>query len=234
MTDNVRFLRGKVREVGLCFFETQACLAYTGADIPQPEVAGALRFHVHLPLDLPWPNPSENVLATVETVRTAYAVFQKAAPLYPYCAVLHPPPGTISQQRDLLTSFVTAWRTLTTVPLLLENTPDASIANLGVDFLQRMRLGFCLDTGHLLAYKQNDILDSLLEHTQLVHWSAPGTTLPHRHLPLTALTPAQQLILDGLAKRLPTACVHMLEIFSWDGIVTSLPTLELLLDRHRA
>lgn len=233
VADNVRFLYDKVDEVGLCFFETQSCLAYTAADFPHPDAIGNLRFHVHLPLDLPWPAHSDSALTARETALTAYAVFQKAAPLSPYCAVLHPPPGNKEQQRDFLASFVTTWRALCDFPLLLENTPDASIADLGEPFLQEMRLGFCLDTGHMLAYNQLDISDTLLGQTRLVHWCAPGATLPHRHLPLTSLTVAQHAFLNKMAKCLPLTCVHMLEIFSWNGIIESLPVLEQILDSNR-
>lgn len=234
VADNVSFLHDKVDEVGLCFFETQSCLAYTDADFPQANAAGAVRFHVHLPLDLSWPAPSDNALAARETARTAHAVFEKAAFLHPRCAVLHPPAGESAWQQELLAVFVAAWRALDDTPLLLENTSNASVANLGEPFLQKMQLGFCLDTGHLLAYNQHDILDApLIGQTQLVHWSAPGTKLPHRHLPLTALTFEQQRILGKLAKSLPPSCVHMLEIFLWDGIVKSLPVLEQILDSSR-
>ena len=46
---NVRFLRGRVPEVALCFFETGGCLAYTDADLPAIGETADLRFHVHLP-----------------------------------------------------------------------------------------------------------------------------------------------------------------------------------------
>ncbi len=234
VADNVLFLYDKVDEVGLCFFETQSCLAYAEADLPQEGAADTLRFHVHLPLDLSWPIPSGNARATSETARTAHAVFQKAAFLHPRCAVLHPPAGETAWQQDALATFASAWYALCDTPLLLENTIDASVANLGEPFLKEMRLGFCLDTGHLLTYNQWDILNvPLLGQTQLVHWSAPGSTLPHRHLPLRALSLEQQRILGKLAKCLPSSCVHMLEIFSWNGIVESIPLLEQILDSSK-
>ena len=52
---NARFLAHKVDEVALCFFEARACLAYGPEDLP-PDLADLpLRWHVHLPVDQPWP-----------------------------------------------------------------------------------------------------------------------------------------------------------------------------------
>ena len=57
--DNARLLEGRVPEIGLCFFETKACLAYGDGDIPpaglrgwdQDSPARPMRYHVHLPAD---------------------------------------------------------------------------------------------------------------------------------------------------------------------------------------
>jgi len=46
-------------ELGLCFFETEACLAYTEADLPEGLRALPVRWHMHLPLDLPWGLPGD-------------------------------------------------------------------------------------------------------------------------------------------------------------------------------
>ena len=53
IADNARFVAGQAAEVGLCFFETQACLAYEPADLPPELAALPLAWHVHLPVDLP-------------------------------------------------------------------------------------------------------------------------------------------------------------------------------------
>ena len=55
IVENVRFLAGRVEEVALCFFENAACLAYTEQDLPPDLRDLPLRWHVHLPFDLPWP-----------------------------------------------------------------------------------------------------------------------------------------------------------------------------------
>ena len=231
---NVRFLRGKVGEVGLCFFETQACLAYTETDLLPTDGVAGLRFHVHLPLDLPWPRERVGSLEdATQTANLAVSVLGKASMLGPRCAVLHAPVGSVQWQRSCLSLFARKWYDLVPVPLLLENTPDCAVAQLGDNFLENTGMGFCLDTGHLLGYEQNVILDSLLpEKAALVHWSAPGATRPLRHLPLTDLDEGQMDCLATLAKRLPDSCPHMLEIFSWDGILASLPVLRQFLDEH--
>ncbi|GFM37750.1 cobamide remodeling phosphodiesterase CbiR [Desulfovibrio psychrotolerans] len=89
---NCRFLAGRVDEVGLLFFETKACLAYTRQDLP-PDLAGLpLAWHVHLPLDLPWHDPEE-------TARVCLALMDKVAFLGARRAVLHPPqPCRMSQE----------------------------------------------------------------------------------------------------------------------------------------
>ena len=230
--DNVHFLNGLVGEIGLCFFESRACLAYTEADIPSVPECGNLRFHVHLPLDLVWPDEASKAGDARHTAHTAFAVLQKAEHLTPRYAVLHVPKGNLSRQRNLLATFVEQWQELTSVPLLLENSSHCSVASLGRSFLENLQTGFCLDTGHLLAYGQNDILTSdLLDKTILVHWSAPGKALPHRHLSLKALACNELQLLKKMVPQLAQKCTHMLEIFSWNTVLESLPVLRALLGR---
>ena len=229
--ENVRFLGGRVGEVGLCFFESQACLAYTDEDMPSVEEGKNLRFHVHLPLDLPWPDECGDSGEAKHTAQTAVAILQKARHLAPRYAVLHAPQGSPARQRSLLAVFAAQWQKLTPVPLLLENTSHCSVASLGQTFLEDWHVGFCLDTGHLLACQQHDILESdLPEKTALAHFSAPGEKRPHRHLPLQALTEAELNLLKKMAGRLPQQCTHMLECFAWSDILASLPVMRDLID----
>ena len=229
VAENVCFLRNRVNEIGLCFFETEACLAYTADDLPPLADCGELRFHIHLPLDLPWPNEGAPLKGIENTVRQAIAVADVAAYLHPRFAILHPPQGSVSWQRRVLSSFADIWLRHSNVALLLENTPECPVVNLGGTFLNSRELGFCLDTGHLLAYNQTEILVSdVLEMCFLVHWSAPGSLKPHKHLPLTALDSQQMAMLANIVPRLPQVCTHMLEIFSWEGIKASMPVLQQL------
>lgn len=233
--ENVRFLNGRVGEVGLCFFESQACLAYTDADIPTAAECGILRFHVHLPLDLVWPDAADDAVKARQTAQMAFAILQKAGHLAPRCAVLHPPEGTPERQRSLLAAFADEWHKQTSVPLLLENTEHCSVASLGQSFLKDWQMGFCLDTGHLLTYKQDDILASdLPENADLLHWSAPGEKRPHRHLPLRELADDEMNLLQNMVNRLPQQCTQMLELFAWSDIVDSLPILCQLLGQPDA
>ena len=55
VADNAVFLAHKVDEVGLCLFETRGCLDYGPADLPASLAHLPLRWHAHLPVDLPWP-----------------------------------------------------------------------------------------------------------------------------------------------------------------------------------
>ena len=55
VADNARFLAGRVDEVALCLLEARSCLAYDDEDLPPALADRPLSWHVHLPVDLPWP-----------------------------------------------------------------------------------------------------------------------------------------------------------------------------------
>lgn len=230
---NGRFLAGRVDEVALCFFETQACLAYTRADIPSdlatlPGRDGApLRWHVHLPLDLPWP-PDRNAAACRDTARLALRVLHRAEHLAPRCAVLHAPAGSPDQQRRMLTAFIEVWRRHCSVPLLLENTEHCDVLSLGENFLFAQGAAFCLDVGHAMGYAQATLLrSSLPARARMIHWSAPGKG--DAHAALSAWTSAQRRTAEALAGILPPSATHVLELFSWQRLQASLPILNELL-----
>lgn len=231
VAENARFLAGKVAEVGLCLFETTACLDYGPQDLPPDLALLPLRWHAHLPVDLPWP-AKKSVAAhpAREAAGAALAVLEKTAFLHPRRAVLHPPHGEPDEQRRLLADFALHWRRGTSVPLLLENVEHSDVACLGKDFLEEQGVGFCLDVGHLLGYAQDNLLYSTLpERAAMAHWSAPGER--DRHLPLTALTPPQRRTAAALVARLPGDAVHMVEVFNWSGVARSLPVLAALAQR---
>ena len=232
VAENVRFLAGKVDEVGLCFFETQACLNYGPHDLPPDLATLPLRWHVHLPVDLPWPAARSSAAHPArEAAQLALAVLDKALFLQPRCAVLHPPQGLPQEQCRLLAGFAHHWKNGCDVPLLLENVAHSDIAALGREFLLNHELGLCLDVGHLLGYAQeNLLLSSLPEQAGMVHWSAPGDG--DRHLPLTAFTPPQAQTAAALMARFSATAIHMVEIFNWDRFVPSLPVLEALAQEH--
>lgn len=225
VAENARFLSGKIDEIGLCFFETRACLDYGETDLP-PDLAGLpLRWHVHLPADLPWPSGRGENAARAASV--ALAVFRKAAFLRPRLAVLHPPEGSPARQRRLLKDFATRWQSASSAPLLAENIDCCDLARLGPGFLPEHGLRVCLDVGHLLGYAQGRLAASTLpEEAALIHWSAPGAR--DRHLPLTRLCAAEREAALGIMRRLPGTAVHLAEIFHWPGLAASLPVLAAL------
>ena len=225
VAENARFLAGKVDEVGLCLFETRACLDYGPQDIPPDLSRLPLRWHAHLPVDLPWPTrPGASANPARQAALNALKVVSKASFLNLRYAVLHPPEGAPETQRRLLAGFAHHWRKTTSLPLLLENIAHCDVASLGATFLREHDLGLCLDVGHLLGYRQKHLLSSdLPEQAALAHWSAPG--LCDQHLPLTALTPPQRQTSMGLMARIPETATHLAEIFNWNRLAASLPVL---------
>lgn len=193
-------LRPLVDEVGLLFFQSEACLAYTETDLPLWLAGTGLRFHVHLPLDMPWKEGLPRVWDIVSGLR------RKAAFLQPWAFVLHPPempadPGghaeadgvcpslekSVAQGQgfDSFTEFVRLWNQAGaqkpgrqanggTGDLLLENIRGNDLVALW-PLIQSSNLGICLDLGHLLAYgQQTHCLPGIWSHVRMLHLSAPG------------------------------------------------------------
>lgn len=240
VAENAQFLSGKIDEVGLCLFETQGCLKYGPADLPASLADLPLRWHAHLPVDLPWPTQvrAGDARPAREAARLALAVLEKVRALVPRmtlrAAVLHPPEGTAAHQRRLLADFATHWHghKLPAPPLLLENVAHSDVACLGDGFLADHGLGLCLDVGHLLGYAQCALLHSALpSQAAMLHWSAPGSG--DQHLPLAALTPSQRYTALRLMADAPPTATHMVEIFNWDGLAASLPVLATLANDAR-
>ena len=224
VAENARFLAGRVEEVALCCFETAGSLAYTHADLPADLARLPLRWHLHLPVDLPWREGAEGAAAAALAVLDRLAAL--APGLAPWAAVLHPPVELPPPARgEALATFAARWRGAGAPPLLLENIRGCQLTDLpaGADLLTRHGLGVCLDVGHLLGYAQADLLASdLPERAALVHWSAPGPQPGQdRHLPLTALTPGQRRTAQALLRRFSPGAVHLLEVFAWAGVDAS-------------
>ena len=225
VAENARFLSGRVTEVGLCLFESEACLNYTVADIPSTLTDLPLTWHVHLPTDLPWEAGGTAAAAL------ALAVLHKVSFLAPRLCVLHPPTGSPSIQTALLADFLTAWRRHNALPLLLENVEHCDCAALSSQlFATEEDFGLCLDMGHALGYEQIHLLGdiALLGKTRLVHWSAPGVR--DQHLPLSQWTAEQEGQAREIVRRLPRQATHMLEIFHWAGVEASLPLWQKIME----
>jgi len=225
---NARFLAeradGRIQEIALCFFETEACLAYTEHDLPDALAELPFSWHVHLPVDLPWhivPEASAN---------RALRLVRKVEALEPRMAVLHAP--DLPARKGLLAAFAELWHARCGLPLLLENTDSCDLVDL-TPFIVDAEFGVCLDLAHMLAYGQQDIIHipELLSRVQIAHWSAPGGA--DRHLPLTRFTREEQNFARAAAAKLPANTVHLLEIFDWRGVEESLPLLpDLICSRH--
>lgn len=228
VAENCAHLQGRVDEIGLCLFEAQACLEYSDTDLPAWLASlqgrhGPMRFHAHLPLDLPWEADQGR-----QAVDICVALARMTAFLQPHIFVLHPPPDV-----GLLEIFIQGWREagLETTKLCLENTRDNDLA-LVMPLAYAADCGLCLDFGHAVAYGQNWLLQSTeaLERVRLLHVYAPGGQHEgrHRHRPLTELTAGQASQLDALLKRTlsgPTRSL-LVEVFHWPHWENSSRVLE--------
>ena len=247
IAENCRRLAPLVDEVGLLFLESDACLAYTEQDLPGFLAQTGLRFHVHLPLDLPWNSGPEKVWEIVAGLRS------KAAFLRPGAFVLHPPPmrnGPTGDRRwnphdcpplkngvvfshtdDCLRLFVQFWEEAGARPeeLLLENTRENDLIALQ-PLIQSRNLGICLDLGHLLAYGQRThLLPEIWPRVKMVHLSAPGPQGQHRSL--RELDESGRSLLREILNRLKPGCILMIEVFDPDGFKESLHMLKTMTSR---
>ncbi|MDR1360465.1 MAG: hypothetical protein LBJ82_05720 [Deltaproteobacteria bacterium] len=216
---NCRFLAGRADEVGLLFLEAASSLEYGAEDIPRDLGLLPLRFHVHLPLDLPWERPDK-------AARICCALWEKISFLHPCRAVLHPP----AQGRAALKAlsvFLDKAAQGGAPPgvFLLENTRENDLCALA-GLIRDYDLRFCLDMGHILAYGQEKLLDdhALLERAELLHLSAPGPD-GDAHLPLTALDARGITLARRLIRGAPGRSVLMPEMFQWSRVRASLPLI---------
>lgn len=224
---NCRRLAGLVDEVGLYLLELDSCLAYGPDDLPGS--ADGLRYHLHLPLDLPWDRGGQ---AAFEAMR---GLLKKTAPLAPWAMVLHPPASPAA-----LGAFLRALAAAGGDPaaVLLENTEEASPAAV-LALAEAAGCNLCLDLGHLLAAGQplprQD--PGLARRVRLLHVYAPcGPEGPspdgrHRHHSLACLSAAGRDALAWLLDNLrPEAVVA--EVFAPQAFRESLDILTALRDNR--
>lgn len=256
VAENARFLAGRVSEIGLCLFEAERSAHMPEIELPRRLTGLPLRWHAHLPSDLPGqrdlaPEPGEARAQGERAAELALAVWRRAAFLQPRFGVLHLPTllernqtGGTGCAAAWLEAFFRVWREAGEQPrdIALENVRGAPFrlfdAPWGAD-----DASLCLDMAHTLAYGQegDSVRPDILKRVRLVHWSAPGPAGPDgvsrdRHLPLTGLTPVQKdWLLRVWARRalplLPADATHLVEVFDWEGILLSLPELEEILGR---
>lgn len=220
---NCRRLARTVPEVGLYLLELRACLDYGPDDLPRK--THGLRYHAHLPADLPWRLGGDTAFELVS------GLFDKIDHLAPRAFVLHPPDNP-----EALADFVSAWRASGRDPaeLLLENTETASPAEV-LDLAEANGCGVCLDLGHLLAMGHALPADTarLAAQTRMLHVYAPfGAEGPpagrrHAHRPLTALAPEGRDLLVWMLGHLRPETV-VVEVFAPTHLISSLAVLEAL------
>ena len=238
--ENARLAAGHAAEVGLCFFETESCLAYGENDLPGDLAELPLTWHVHLPLDLPWRGGRGQTAAEV-----ALRLMGKAAFLDARRAVLHLPeglarPGAPMRVKQAWRDFAACWQDSgrSALDLLLENQPGDDPRIL-LELAEDHNTGLCLDASHWLMTLGPETLPdkTFLRRARLLHLNAPGQKATG-HAPLAELSPAEQIWTKELLRQLaaahpafPTSAPQnspliMLEIFSWNNILSSMPPLE--------
>lgn len=216
LSENCAFLAGRVDEAGLLFFESAACLAYGDADLPPWLERLPLRYHVHLPADLPAEDGARSAAI-------CHALMGKIDFLHPRTAVLHPPPAGPGAARHL-TSFMREWEALGRSPsqISLENTRENDLRDLSA-VVKEYDLQICLDMGHVLHYEQTSLVENipLMSRVGMLHVNAPGKR--GEHLSLTRLDPAAIAPARRICRLVPSAAVIMLELFDWIMLEESLP-----------
>lgn len=220
----------RLMEIGLCFFETASCLAYTDEDLPASLADLPLSWHVHLPSDLPWHEGGAAV------ARIAVSLMGKVAFLGTRRAVLHPPVGYADGGAALLRDFMAVWCGAESRGGACRVASDIHLENIcGHDVvalwptIEELGCKLCVDTGHLFAYGQSVLKALLLEDETALH--AVGmvhlcaTNPSGGHASLTALSPSEQAYVAELCRAVPQNTVLMLELFKWAQIEESLPLL---------
>jgi hypothetical protein len=201
-------------ELGLCFFEAEACLAYGEADLPQSLGALPTRWHLHLPLDLPWGQGPQRVAETI------LALAEKVAGLAPWAYVLHPPeapgqPRLDGPEQLRRVALALAARGIPAGALLVENIQGRDLERLW-PVVRELGLGVCLDLGHMLERGQEDFLNlpGLWARTRMLHLNAPDRARPGRHAALDQLDAAGLALLRRMLSGFAPGGTVVLELFS--------------------
>jgi len=213
---NCRLLEGLFPEVGILLFETESSLEYTDSDLPPWLSDLDLRYHVHLPLDLPWGKGFDAAFSKIEKLAA------KVAFLSPRAFVLHPPP-----ERSLVAETALRWRKLGLDPeiLLLENTRECGALQT-LEYASALGLGLCLDLGHLLAYEQfSPAGEAFWDRVRMLHVSAPEGPGQSGHLCLSRLDAPGRDLLRSMLARIRRDTVITLELFNEPDLFTSVDVL---------
>jgi len=209
---NCRSLEHLVDEVAVTLFQSQACLAYSQDDLPLEMADLDLTYHLHLPLDLPWEDPTR-------AASIASGLADMTAFCQPGAYVLHPPVAP-----QALETFFQAWERhgLRVSDLLLENIQGNDLRTIW-PVIRQSQCGLCLDLGHLLLYSQQEILNQpgFLDQLRMLHiYGTDGTD--SRHGPLSRLSFKDTGMLRDLLQALPLQGVVVIEVFSAQDLFASL------------
>ena len=211
---NCRALAPLVREVGLMLLETRGCQDYDERDLPPDLPSLGLRYHAHLPVDLPWdfgPRAVSDAISALE---------QKIAFLHPCGYVLHPPsPGELTELLRIRPELAGS--------LCLENTRDSDLSDIWEE-VAALDLGVCLDVGHLVGYGQERILQipGFLDRVRMLHIYGGESDLGHAGLDRLP----DPGLLRGILGKVAANSVLVVEIFSMDEFRRSLTLLRSWLD----
>lgn len=212
--ENSRFLAQYFQEVGLLFFETDACLRYTDFDLPKDLTNLPVSWHVHLPLDLPWAHGFDNTWSALADL------MEKAKYLSPQAWVLHPP-----TESGMLRSLAARLRDngIDPATVLLENVDESDLCALW-DEAREAGFSTCLDLGHIMAYGQHSVLElpGLWDTVRMLHVYAP--TNRSKHTGLRHLSEEGQMLLKQMIQSFKGETL-MLEVFDEVEIFDSLNLL---------
>ncbi len=217
VAENCTFLAPRFDEIGLAFFETEACLAYTGQDLPPGLASLPVSWHVHLPLDLPWADGAERVAGAV------LGLARLVDFLSPGGFVLHPPgrPDELARLARLLMA-----EGVRPEALLVENIKGRDLEAMW-PVIEDLGLGVCLDLGHMLVHGQEDFLGlpGLAGRVGMVHLNAPDPQKPSRHASLALLDARGRELMARLLECLAPEGVAVLELFNEAALAESLGIL---------
>jgi len=212
--ENAVYLADRFPEIALLFFEADACLNYTKADLPPSMAELSVSWHVHMPLDFDWADGLDVIWRKID------GLIDKAAFLSPHAYVLHPP-----TEPDMLVPLAARLRDKGVDPasFLVENIRGYSLTPIW-DEVREGGYSACLDIGHILAYNQFDVLDlpALWQHVQMLHIYGAEKRMQHR--PLSEMDKAGQDLLRTLLGNF-TGRTLTLELFNEHGLFQSLDLL---------
>ncbi|SMF04938.1 cobamide remodeling phosphodiesterase CbiR [Desulfovibrio gilichinskyi] len=219
VAENCRYLKGRVHEVGLLFFETAGSLAYTEEDLPADLAETGLSFHIHHPLDLPWHEGADKIAQIMNVLSN------KAAHLNPAAHILHPPKAG-PQAGHLLSDLAEKLRETAIDPetVFIENIKENSLEN-NIKVIRDCGFKVCLDLGHMQAYSQQKLLDTegIWDLVKMLHLNAPG--MGGRHESLEKLDKQGVKLLDCFFENFIKGGTVTVEVFEQEGFFNSLQYL---------